>query len=138
MTMAVVGTSRYDKYDPISGGFRAALAAAWVEADLAKPFAVGLDTDGLVVKGAGNSGVRGVLVLAKALPAGAIVDVMTDGEIVGATLSDGTTGLTAGTVYYADPTTGALEASAATDMFIGFTVEATRLVVRVGDIVQHA
>lgn len=136
--MAVVGTSRYDKYDPISGGFRAALDVAWVEADVAKIFAVGLNTDGEVVKGAGNTGTRGVVVIAKPLPAGAIVDVMTSGEIVGATMSDGTTALTAGTVYYADPTTGALEASAATDMFVGYTVEATRLIVRMGDIVQHA
>lgn len=130
--MAVVGNARYDKYNPVSGGFRAASAIAWVEADLAKVFAVGLDTSGNVVKGAGNTGIVGVVVLAKAKAIGDIIDVMTDGEIVGAALSDGTTALTAGTAYYAVPGTGLLSATATSNKKIGHTVEATRLVVRCG------
>lgn len=128
--MAVVGSARYDKYNPVSGGFRAASAIAWVEADLAKIFAVGLDSSGNVVKGAGNTGVIGVVVLAKAKAIGDIIDVMTDGEITGAALSDGTTGLAAGTAYYGIPGTGLLSSTATSNVKIGHTVEATRLVVR--------
>lgn len=136
--MAVVGTARYDKYDPVSGGFRAACAEAWVEADLAKIFGVGLDTSGNVVKGDGNTGIVGVVVVTKAKAIGDIIDVMTSGEIVDALKSDGTTALTAGTAYYADATTGVLEASATGDTKIGFTVEASRLIVRLGDLTVPA
>jgi hypothetical protein len=128
--MAVVGNARYDKYDPVSGGFRAASAIAWVEADLAKIFAVGLDSSGNVVKGAGNTGIIGVVVLAKAKAIGDIIDVMTSGEITGAAMSDGTTGMTAGTAYYGIPGTGLVSATATANKKIGHTVEATRLVVR--------
>jgi len=129
--MAVVGVARYDKYDPVSGGFRAPSAIAWVEADLAKIFAVGLDTSGNVVKGGGNTGIIGVIVLTKAKAIGEIVDVMTSGEIVGAALSDGTTGLTAGTAYYGVIASGLLSATATANKKVGHTVEAGRLVVRV-------
>lgn len=128
--MAVVGTARYDKYDPVSGGFRAPLAGNWVEADVAKIFAVGLDASGNVVKGAGNTGIIGVLVISKIMNAGDIVDVMTSGEITGAQLSDGTTALTAGTAYYGIPGSGLLSATATANKKVGHTVEATRLVVR--------
>jgi len=130
--MAVVGTARYDKYNPVSGGFRAASAIAWVEADLAKIWAVGLDASGNVVKGAGNTGVVGVVVLTMAKGIGDILDVMTDGEIVGAALSDGTTAIAAGTAVYAVPGTGLLSVTATSNKKIGHTVEATRLVVRCG------
>lgn len=130
--------SRYDKYEPKAGGFRAALAGAWASTEIGKIFGVGLDASGHVVVGAGNSGVVGVLILTSAKAAGDIVDVMTSGEIVEATANDGTTALTAGTAYFADPTTGVLEASATGDAFVGFTVEATRLVVRMGDLTVPA
>ena len=130
--------ARYDKYEPKGGGFRAALAEAFVVADINIPFAVGLDASGHVVKGAGNSGIVGVLVLGQAMNAGDIVDVMTSGEIVEATLSDGTTALDAGTAYFADDTTGELGASAEGAAKVGFTVEATRLIVRLGDLAVTA
>lgn len=119
--------ARYDKYDPISGGFRAALAANWLSGDLEKPIGVGLDTNGRVVKGAGNTGVIGVITLTMLRNAGDIVDVMTDGEIVECE------GLTAGTAYYAIPGTGVLSATATANKRVGLTVEADRLVVRVGN-----
>lgn len=120
----MASTARYDKYDPVSGGFRAKLAAAWGSADVGEIIGVGLNTSGQVVKGIGNTGVRGVVVVNRPMAAGDVVDVMTSGEI--ADVAD----KTAGTNYFADPTTGVLEASATGDYYVGTTVEATRLVVR--------
>jgi hypothetical protein len=116
--------ARYDKYDPFSGGFRAPLAADWADADVAQVRGVGLDASGRVVKGAGQSGVRGVLVVdGKGKKAGDIVDVMTSGEIVDVA------GLAAGTRYVANTGTGVLATATGTE--VGITVEAARLIVRV-------
>lgn len=122
--------SRYDKYNPISGGFRAKLAGAWSSADVGKIFGVGLNASGAVVKGAGNTGIIGACIVNRAMAAGDVVDVMQHGEIVEATLSDGTTALTAGTAYYFVIATGLLSAVATAQPKVGFTVEASRLVVR--------
>lgn len=81
--------ARYDKYDPISGGFRAPLAQAIVE-DLVTPannqvgipLAVGLNATGMLVVGGGDTGVIGVYVADQAKVIGDIADVMTSGEIV--------------------------------------------------------
>ena len=124
--------ARYDKYDPISGGFRAPLAADWAKADEGVPLAVSLDANGRVVKGtAGQSGIVGVLVVDKTpgtiinKHAGDVVDVMDSGEIVDCT------GFTAGQPAYA-ATSGAIATPGATgNLAVGHTVEATRLVVRV-------
>lgn len=120
---------RYDKYEPFAGGFRAPLLAAVSSANGFVAYGVGLDSSGRVVLGAGNTGVIGVMIAHGAKAAGDFVDVMTDGEIVDLTA------LTAGTVYYANATTGALETTApATGVNkarLGYTVEATRMVVRV-------
>lgn len=128
--------ARYDKYDPRVGGFRAPL-----DADLAKtaegaPLPVGLTVNGRVVAGAGNSGMQGLVVTTKDLKARDIVDVMTSGEIV-------EFAGVAGTTYWVRSDTNAIVAGAAgggppapvagvTFTFIGFTVEATRLIVRRG------
>lgn len=116
--------ARYDKYDGKVGGFRAPLAAALSGGDVAVPLGVGLDGNGRVVKGAGTSGVLAVLVIDSAKAAGDVVDCMTAGEIVDCT------GLAAGTVYFADGASAALGTDN-TDVRIGHTVEASRLVVRV-------
>lgn len=115
--------SRYDKYDPVSGGFRAPLAAAYTGSETL--IGVGLDVNGRVVPGAGNSGLKGVMVNPLDKRAGDIVDVMTDGEVLEFP------GV-AGTSYTALTTTGAIGTTAAdaTHVRVGFTVEATRLVVR--------
>lgn len=128
--------ARYDKYEPVSGGFRAPLAADWAGA-LGTPVGVGLDASGRVVPGAGNTGVVGVLIVeGRVAPdgtrslsprgkAGEIQDVMTDGEIVDCT------GLTAGTVYYAASADGAVSVTSTGGATrLGATVEAQRLVVR--------
>lgn len=124
MANVTTGSAVYDKYDPVSGGFRAALADDMDAADT--PIGVGLDSSGEVDPGAANTGVLGVVVLTKNKKAGEIVDVMTGGEIVDVA------GVGAGTVITANTTTGVLSdgAASATQTPIGYTVEAARLVVR--------
>lgn len=133
--------ARIDKYEPYSGGFRAALAADFsTVADFEKPIGVSLNTSGLVVVGAvGNTGILpGILVLTKLTRAGTIVDVMTDGELAefDRTGQSGSTAFasTAGTNYWLNATTGAVETSApaagTNKPFLGWTVEAKRLIVR--------
>lgn len=115
--------ARYDKYDGKTGGFRAPLNADWADGDVGIPFGIGLNSSGRVVKGAGTTGVRAVLVVdKKGKKAGDIVDCMTSGEIVDVA------SLAAGTKYVANTGTGALATATGTE--IGYTVEATRLVVR--------
>lgn len=142
--------ARYDKYDPISGGFRAPLAAdlTFDAAGEFGPKVVSLNASGRVVVGtAGQSGAVGVLV--KNVPlypnlgnipgavnagvpiggkAGDIVDIMTQGEIVDVAL-------VAGTAYYGASNgdlTATAPAAGTAGSKVGFTVEAGRLVVRFG------
>lgn len=144
-----MAAGRYDKYDPIAGGFRAPLNADLTFDAIGQfgPKAVSLNTTGKVVVGtAAQTG--GVGVLCKAVPfypnmgnipgavnqavpmggkAGDIVDVMTQGEIVGMT------GLVAGTTYYAASNgdlTATPPAAGVNGWKVGHTVEADRLVVR--------
>lgn len=120
--------ARYDKYDPKSGGFRAPLNADMNAVGVSgNPIGVGLNSSGRVVPGAGNTGIIGVVAPTKNMKAGEIIDVMTAGECVECVAP-----LTAGTVITANTTTGALGVSAAsaTQTPIGYTVEATRLIVR--------
>lgn len=117
---------RYDKYDPVNGGYRAPLAAALAVLETVR--GVGHDANGRVLWGAaGNSGFTGVMAISKAKATGDIVDVMTSGEIVDVD------GLVAGTDYYlaADGTlTDVAPAAGAAGFYVGHTVEADRLVVR--------
>jgi hypothetical protein len=117
--------ARIDKYNPVSGGFRAPLNAALTGA--AAPVAVSINTSGRVVVGGGTIGVVGVICCPYDKAAGEIVDVMTSGELV-------EFGGTAGTVYTANTTTGALSngAKSATQHVVGWTVEPDRLIVRTG------
>lgn len=127
--------SRYDKYDGVAGGFRALLDADfaytnslpdWKHASLGTVLGVSLNANGRIVIGTGGgSGLMGVLVLTEPKAAGEAVDVMTSGEIVEFTLSDGTAA-TAGTAY-GSQADGDMAAGAG----VGVTAEATRLVVRV-------
>lgn len=125
--------ARYDKYDPKVGGFRATLAADYASADVEKVFGVGLDANGRVVKGAGATGVVGVLVLTKARKAGEVVDVMTSGEIVefGPTAGDpGVDFGDAGTVYFSAANGAISDSGAEGSLRVGHTVEGQRLIVR--------
>lgn len=136
--------SRYDKYDPMSGGFRAPLEANWgytaslpdkAHADLGKTFAMGLNTSGRVGKLGGTfAKFCGVMILTLPKGAGDIVDIMTDGEIVefvDAEILAGDT-LGPGVGLFANPAvaTGMLTMVSAAMIPVGFTVESTRLIVR--------
>jgi hypothetical protein len=128
--------ARVDKASPKAGGSRAPLAAAWSSNDIGKLYAVGLNASGQVVKGSGNSGIVGVLVLTKAYPAGEVVDIMFNGHIVEFGPTAGTPGSdfgTPGTAYYgkADGNIVAAEDASEGDVYIGFTVHGRRLVVNV-------
>lgn len=116
--------ARIDKYDPVGGGFRAPLAAAYTGS--AVPLAVGLNSSGQIVAGAGATGIVGVVCLPGNHVAGEVVDVMKDGELV-------EFAGVAGTPYTANTTTGVITSAAAsaTQIFVGFTVELSRLVVGV-------
>lgn len=117
-----------DKYEPLTGGHRAALGVAIATADIRKVLPVGLDANGRVVRGAGTTGIIGVVVVTKAKNVGDIVDVMQDGEIVEMDVNHA--GITAGTRYYGSAA-GAITTTN-TDKPLGWTVGATRLVVRIG------
>lgn len=144
--------ARYDKYEPISGGFRAALAAdlTFTANGEFGPKVVSLDANGRVVVGtAGAAGAVGVVVknvpkypglgnipgqVNAAIPiggkAGDIVDVMTHGDITDSTLP-------AGTKYYAAANGNLVTAAPAAGVngyLVGRTVEAGRLVVRFQEI----
>ena len=140
--------ARYDKYDPISGGFRAKLAENLTVDETTGEFgpaAVSLDSAGHVVIGtAGQSGLVGILVknapkqgLARwatstsgvpnpAAPIGAlagdVVDIMTNGEIVEVE------GFLPGQRVYTDAA-GVLS-NTNTGTPVGWTVEGGRMIVR--------
>ena len=144
----------FDKYDPISGGFRAKLKTALTLTNGEFFGAVSIDNTGRAIAGfAAGAGSRLAGITVKkvarqatgawgtspyantpnpAFPIGAlagdVIDIMTAGEIVDLDKAV----FVAGTRFYAKPT-GAIVAegaSAAGDVPIGFTVEAGRLIVR--------
>lgn len=122
--------SRFDKYDPVSGGFRASLLAAILATDKNKIQAVSINSSGLVVIGGpAETAIMGVICPLAAMAAGDMIDVMTHGEIVEATWTAGTaftagqivTGAVAGTIQ---STTGA------GFKILGKMVELNRMIVR--------
>lgn len=121
--------SRFDKYDPYDGGFRARLNAAIVAADAGKIRAISVNASGrVVIGGTGLIDIRGLICPTEAMPAGAAIDVMTDGEIADV-LTTGGVALTAGLQYcHID---GTVDSASASGKAIGFTVELSRLIVRV-------
>lgn len=137
--------SRYDKYNPISGGFRAGVNAAWSltsgpagVTDLFRVTGVQLNANGRLIRATAALACCGIIVAHGPKVAAEIVDVMTAGEVVELGVDDiqGATAPTAGTVYYLDLTAGRLTATApgagVNALRVGYTVEATRLVVRTG------
>lgn len=145
--------ARYEKYEPIAGGFRASLEADLTGIDSKGewgPKAVSLNASGRVVVGtAGASGLVGLLVKnapktppgrfslgAQGAPnprawlgqkAGDRVDIMTHGEIVDVQ----GLGLTPGQAVYATAA-GELTSTATGNTRVGWMVENWRLVVRLG------
>jgi hypothetical protein len=127
--------SRFDKYDPVSGGFRAPLAAAILAADVGKIQAVSIAAStGLVtIGGPAETAIIGVICPDKPYAAGDMIDVMTHGEIVEATFTAGTA-FAAGALVYGHGTAGGvgtIDVTSTTGKVIGKTIELNRLVVRV-------
>lgn len=142
--------AKYDKYEPLAGGFRAHLATALTLGANGGigPVGVSLDANGRVVVGTGGqSGLIGVLVKNAArgpiyqwnqtlqgavngyspvgTQAGDVVDVMTAGEIVDLD----PTVFVAGTKFYVHAD-GSIDATATAGTAIGFTTKAGHLIVR--------
>lgn len=125
--------SRFDKYEPRVGGFRAPLDAAVVVGDVGKVQAVSLSGTGRVVVGGAALDIVGLICPVRVMAAGEMIDVMTAGEVTDFTLTSGAAAA-AGTTYYADvagATTAAAPAVGVNSTRLGQTVEADRLVVRV-------
>lgn len=135
---------RYDQVEPHVGIVRAPLAANLTFDGNGEfgPKAVSIDANGRVVIGTGGtSGYAGVLI--KNVPmvpagrysagavinnwmggrAGDIMDIMTQGQILGVP------GLAAGVAVYAEPD-GDLTTTSAGNTYVGYTVEAGRLIVK--------
>jgi TusA-related sulfurtransferase len=126
----VKALSRFDKYDPYDGGFRAKLNAAISSANAGKIYAVSINTSGrVVIGGTGLVDIRGLICATEAMAAGDAIDVMTDGEIADVTTTGGAA-FTAGALVYCH-TDGTVDAVSTAGKAVAFTVEADRLIVRV-------
>jgi hypothetical protein len=146
--MALTTKPRWDKYDAYVGNFRAQLAADVDETYFNKVLAVGLDSNGNIVVGAGQTGVVGCIVVAVGADihgnlvdggvnckAGDIQDVGVNGEITNfqpfdvAKINFGQDDPEAGTKYY-----GQADGSVTTNntgVLVGYTAEKDRLIVHV-------
>lgn len=116
--------ARFDKVDSTVGMHRAALAADVASsADYDLVLGVGLNAQGAaVLKAPSNSGFVGVTIVDRTKRrAGQIIDIMSHGEIVEVA------GLAAGTKYYLQGS--GLLGTTRTANYVGYTVEADRLVV---------
>lgn len=122
-------TWRVDKSDPYSGTHRARLASAWLAADVGVPVGVGLDANGRVVKGAGNTGVVGILCLSKVRNAGHPVDIIKRGELVGGAQVIVGTAAVAGTSYSISAAGVVTATAAGVRGTLGYTAEVDRLIV---------
>ena len=124
--------ARIDKYDPISGGFRARLGFQPTAAEVGDVIAVLIDGSGLVQKGSATD-CDGVICLSSLLNQNDVVDVMTDGEIVDIGAGNNVTGNAAGAKAYAGAA-GAVGVTApgagVNGVYLGQYIEAWRLVVR--------
>ena len=126
--------SRYDHTDPKMGTYRATLAAATDPNDLERLIGVGHDANGLLVKGAGQTGVTAVWVATKVFPAGKRVDPMTNGQIVEFGPTSGEPGVDfgrKGSVYYSDAN-GNIETGVDEKQTITVTSTASPFTVTVG------
>lgn len=119
--------ARVDKTQSAIGVVRGVLAADISSANFDHVIGVGLDSAGKIVVGGGNSGIVGVMVPSTtAYKAGDPADIFVLADIVDVT----DPALPAGTKIYANTTTGVIGTSGTGASYIGFTVEATRLIIR--------
>lgn len=121
--------SRFDKYDPVAGGFRAPLAAAITSTDVGKIQAVSINTSGqAVIGGAAETAVQGLIVAVRPMAINEIIDVMTHGEIVEALKTAGTA-WAAGDIVYAH-LAGTVDAVSTSGKIVGKMLSTTRMLVR--------
>lgn len=125
--------ARFDKYNPVSGGFRARLGFAPVAGEVGDVINVQINGSGEAVKGTATL-CDGVICLSSLLNQGDVVDVMTAGEIVDIDANSAVTGFAKGALAYA-AAAGAVGVTAPgagiNGVKIGRFIEAWRLVVRV-------
>jgi hypothetical protein len=128
--------ARYDKYDPVSGGFRAPLELAIASVDVGKLYAVGLNSSGRVIRaGLGAiTDITGLICAVRPMAAREIVDVMTAGEIVEALETAATAFSANGSLVYGHAD-GTVDDTATAGKVVARIVElpatGARLVVRV-------
>jgi hypothetical protein len=114
--------ARMDKTNSTVGVVRAQIEANFGPGDFDKVIGVGLNAKGHVVKGAGQTGVVGIMIPNPLLEvAGRPGDIFKLGDCVD------NVGLLPGTKYYSTPA-GDLVSAAEGNTYVGFTVEADRLV----------
>lgn len=138
---------RWDKYDGYIGNSRGQLAADVTDDQANLVIGVGLNSTGQIVVGAGASGVIAVVIfnvghdyltggLVQPPQAGDVWDTGRHGEIVNfvptvvtsSVFSADTNPPVAGTKYYAHAD-GSVNATSASGVYIGYTMEADRLIV---------
>lgn len=122
--------SRIDKYDPVSGGFRAPLNALIAASDVGKIFAVAINTSGKVIRtGLGaETAIMGVICPVRAMSANEPIDVMTHGEMIDVTMTSGSA-FTAGALVYGHAD-GTVDNTATAGKIIAKMVQLDRMVVR--------
>lgn len=140
-----VTVSRFDKTHSAVGIHRAPLNIALTATsgpagvtDLNRILVVGLNGSGRVIKATSAITATGIIIATRAMAAGDPIDVMSFGEVVELDSLDLQSGSpAAGTHYILDTTASRLAAigapAAGTNVFrVGWTVEASRLIVRCG------
>lgn len=136
--------SRYDKYNPVSGGFRAPVNAAWTSTsgptsatDLNRILVVSINGSGRVIKATTVALACGILIAhVSPLAAGDVVDVMTHGEVVemsGTDMESGTAPVAGAKLWFnatASRLTATAPAAGVAGFYVGQMIEVGRLVVR--------
>lgn len=124
---------RFDKYDPVDGGFRAQLNAALTSANVGKIYAVSINSSGrAVIGGTATTDLRGIICPTEPMAAGAAIDCMTDGDISDSVTTTGGVALGNNDVLYAH-TDGTIDAVATAGKAVGFVVNGPgpkRIVIR--------
>lgn len=127
-------SARFDKYDPLSGGFRARLGFAPSAGEVGDVIPVYVNGSGVLIKSTALL-CDGVIVLSRQYAINDVVDVMTAGEIVDiVAATDNVAGAAIGAMIYAaaaGATTVTAPTAGTNGIYIGKFVEAWRLIVRV-------
>jgi len=123
--------SRFDKYEPRVGGFRAKLNAALLAADVGKIRGVSINSSGRVVIGAAaETQIVGLICPVRPMAVGEPIDVMTSGEIVECLKTAGTAFVAGDIVTVAISGDVGSTAVGAGFKAVGHMVELDRMIVR--------